>query len=141
MFLVTNNQDNMAVDVNFIVSILVTAYLAVLFLQSGIDKVLNYAGTKAYLDAYFKHTPLAPTVGILTPVITVLEVLAGVLCAMGVFMLYYRHDVSYAQWGVETSAFTLLCLFFGQRMAKDYAGAANLSIYFILTLVGLMMIR
>jgi hypothetical protein len=29
-------------------------------------------------------------------------------------------------------------LFFGQRMAKDYAGAANIPGYFVVCLIGLM---
>ena len=32
---------------------------------------------------------------------------------------------------------TILCLFFGQRIAKDYAGAVNLGIYFLIALIGL----
>jgi hypothetical protein len=35
------------------------------------------------------------------------------------------------------SAVTLLMLFFGQRMAKDYAGSAVIASYFLLTMVAL----
>jgi hypothetical protein len=39
--------------------------------------------------------------------------------------------------GSLLSAITLLMLFFGQRVAKDYAGAATLVPYFILVVINL----
>jgi hypothetical protein len=115
--------------------------MAILFLQSGFDKVLNYQGNQAYLNDYFKNSILAKTVGVLMPVITLLEVAAGVLCAIGTLLMFLRFDVTLgnflAQIGMLLSTVTILCLFFGQRMAKDYAGAASMTGYFFLALLGL----
>jgi diacylglycerol kinase len=38
------------------------------------------------------------------------------------------------------AALNLIMLFFGQRVAKDYGGAAILVPYFILTMVGLFVL-
>jgi len=39
--------------------------------------------------------------------------------------------------GVELSALSLIFLLVGQRLAKDYAGAMTLAVYFIITIIGL----
>ena len=54
--------------------------------------------------------------------------LSVVLCQRGTAIAYY---------GVLLSALALLALFFGQRMAKEYPGAATLVPYFLLALAGL----
>jgi hypothetical protein len=68
---------------SYILQILVSAFLAVLFLQSGIDKVVDRRGNRAYLDEHFARSPLAGTVGPMLVVITILEVSAGALSGVG----------------------------------------------------------
>jgi hypothetical protein len=46
-----------------------------------------------------------------------------------------------AFWGALLSAVSLIALFFGQRMAKEYAGAAVLVAYFLLSLVAVYVTR
>jgi hypothetical protein len=46
-------------------------------------------------------------------------------------------DRTLALFGVALSVLALLMLFFGQRMAKDYAGAAGLVPYFVVACGGL----
>ena len=76
--------------------ILSLAFLGVLFLQSGLDKVFNYKGNKEWLTGHFAKSPLKHTVGLLMPVITILEVAAGVLSALGAIMicLLYTSDAA-----------------------------------------------
>jgi len=66
--------------------------------------------------------------------ITLLEVAAGALSAIGCLMLILSGETTIAFYGAVSSAVVLIALFFGQRMAKDYAGAAVLVPYFLLTL-------
>jgi uncharacterized membrane protein YphA (DoxX/SURF4 family) len=121
------------------VKMLIPAFMALLFLQSGFDKLLNYRDNLAYLTGHFKKSPLASLVGILMPTITFLEISAGILCAWGCFRLYWgNNEVAY--WGLMLSAVSLLCLFGGQRIAKDYAGAGGLTGYFLLCVIGLLML-
>jgi hypothetical protein len=67
--------------------------------------------------------------------ITLLEVAAGALSAIGCVILIVSRETTVAFYGAVSSAVVLIALFFGQRMAKDYAGAAVLVPYFLLTLV------
>jgi hypothetical protein len=123
-----------------ILRLLVSAILAVLFLQSGLDKVIDRRGNRAYLDGVFAKSPLAGTVGPMFFVVTVLEVAAGALSALGFVMLLITHDATIAFYGALIAAANLVALFFGQRMAKDYAGAAALVPYFLLALAAIFVL-
>jgi diacylglycerol kinase len=112
-----------------------SAFLAILFLQSGIDKVIDHRGNVEWLKGHFAKSPLAGVVPVLLMAITLLEVGAGALSAIGCLMLIVSRETTIAFYGAVSSAVALVALFFGQRMAKDYAGAAVLVPYFLLTLV------
>ncbi|HEY8833754.1 MAG TPA: hypothetical protein VIM21_14750 [Gemmatimonadaceae bacterium] len=121
----------------YILQILVSAFLAILFLQSGIDKVIDRRGNRAYLEQHFAKSPLAGTVGPMFAVITLLEISAGALSGMGCVVLLLTHDSMVAYLGAVVGAVNLVALFFGQRVAKDYAGAAALVPYFLLALTAI----
>ena len=114
-----------------------SAFLAILFLQSGIDKVVDRRGNFEWLKGHFAKSPLAGIVPALLICITILEVAAGVLSAMGCILLLLMRDSIVAFCGALVSAVAVVALFLGQRMAKDYAGAAVLVPYFLLTLVAI----
>jgi hypothetical protein len=122
-----------------LVKMLVPAFMSILFLQSGLDKMFNYAGNLAYFTDHFKNSPLSKTVKILTPTITFLELVAGFLCAIGTVSVA-MDNTKWAFWGLFTAAISFLCLFLGQRVAKDYAGALSIATYFILNMVGLLLL-
>ena len=119
----------------YLMQIFASAFLAILFLQSGIDKIIDRLGNLEWLKGHFANTPLAGVVPVLLTAITFLEVAAGALSAIGCLMLIVSRETTIAFYGAVSSAVALIALFFGQRMAKDYAGAAVLVPYFLLTLV------
>jgi len=121
----------------FLLQLLVSAFLAILFLQSGIDKIVDRQGNLEWLKGHFAKSPLAGTVPLLFGAITILEVAAGLLSAIGFLALLFTRNSTIALYGAIISAMAILCLFFGQRMAKEYAGAAVLVPYFLLTLVAI----
>jgi diacylglycerol kinase len=112
-----------------------SAFLAILFLQSGIDKVVDYRSNLEWLKGHFAKSPLAGVVHVLLMGLTLLEVTAGALSAIGCLILIVSGTSTVAFYGAVISAVALVALFFGQRMAKDYAGASVLVGYFLLTLV------
>jgi diacylglycerol kinase len=124
----------------YILQILVSAFLAVLFLQSGIDKVVDRRGSREYLNEHFAKSPLAGTVGPMFAVITVLEVSAGALSGVGCALLLVTHDSTVAYLGAVIAGVNIVALFFGQRVSKDYAGAAALVPYFLLTLAAVYLL-
>ena len=123
-----------------LLQILVSAFLAILFLQSGIDKIVDRRGNLEFLQGHFAKSPLAGMVPLLVTSITILEVLAGALDAIGCVVIVVTHNSIIAFYGAVISAVAVLALFFGQRMAKDYAGAAVLVPYFLLSLVAIYLL-
>ncbi len=117
------------------------AFNGILFTQSGLDKVFHYQGNLDYFKDHFKKSPLASTVGLLMPVITLLEISAGVTSLVGLLLLLLGHDAgnSVAATGMGLGGLSLVCLFFGQRIAQDYAGAAALVPYFLMTMAGFVL--
>jgi len=122
-------------EATYLMQIFASAFLAILFLQSGIDKVVDRRGNLEWLKGHFAKSPLARVVPILVTIITVLELTAGVLSGIGCVAVILWRDSTVAFYGAVISAIAILALFFGQRMAKEYAGAAVLVPYFLLTLV------
>lgn len=118
----------------YILQILISAFLAILFLQSGIDKIVDRRGNRAYLEQHFAKSPLAGTVGPMFAVVTILEVSAGALSGVGCVLLLLTHDSTVAYLGAVVGGINLTALFFGQRVAKDYVGAAALVPYFLVVL-------
>src|SRR6266849_5526785 len=124
----------------YFLQILISAFLAILFLQSGIDKVVDRQGNLAWLKGHFAKSPLAGVVPLMMTAITILEVAAGLLSGVGFLALIFVHNAAIAFYGATVSAIAILCLFFGQRMAKEYAGAAILVPYFLVTLVAIYLL-
>jgi len=124
----------------YLLQLLVSAFLAILFLQSGVDKIADRQGNLEWLKGHFAKSPLAGTVPLLFVALIILEVSAGVLSGIGFFALLFTHNSTIAFYGALVSAIAILCLFFGQRMVKEYAGAAILVPYFLLTLVAIYLL-
>ena len=118
----------------------VGAFLAVLFLQSGLDKVFDWSGNKAYVTGYLEKTPMRRFSGFLFFIITVLEVLAGVVSAAGVLSTVLLGEPGLGLFGAFLAASSIISLFMGQRLAKDYASAAAMVPYFLTTLVALVLL-
>jgi uncharacterized membrane protein YphA (DoxX/SURF4 family) len=117
----------------------VSLFLAILFLQSGMDKVMDWRGNLGYLQPHLAKSPLGGMVPTILLILTCLEVSAGVVNGVGFLELLVLGKPQIAFWGTALSALTVTALFFGQRMAKEYHGAAVLVSYFLLTLVGIFL--
>jgi hypothetical protein len=120
----------------FTLQFMISAFFAILFLQSGIDKVVDRRGNLEWLTGHFAKSPLAGMVPLLLSIITIMELSAGALSAIGCVMILLRHDSTIAFYGVVLAGLALLALFFGQRMAKEYPGAAALVPYFLVVIAG-----
>jgi uncharacterized membrane protein YphA (DoxX/SURF4 family) len=120
-----------------VLRLLVGLFLAILFLQSGIDKVTGRKGNLEWLTGHFAKSPLAGMVPLMLTAITALEIGAGALSAAGVVEIAAMRTTMLAFWGAVLSAASIVCLFFGQRVAKEYAGAAALPPYFLVALAAI----
>jgi uncharacterized membrane protein YphA (DoxX/SURF4 family) len=90
------------------------AFFAILFLQSGADKVTDRRGNIEWLTAHFARSLLAGQVALVLTIVTATELLAGALCAVGLVVLALGGRQTLAVYGVALSALALLMLFFGQ---------------------------
>jgi hypothetical protein len=122
----------------FVLQVIISAFFAILFLQSGIDKVIDRRGNLEWLTGHFAKSPLAGMVPPLLGLITIMELAAGALSGIGCGMILLRHDSTIAFYGVVLAGLALLALFFGQRMAKEYPGAATLVPYFLVVIAGVI---
>jgi len=127
-------------EATYLMQIFTAAFLAILFLQSGIDKIIDRRGNLEWLKGHFAKSPLTGIVPALLTTITILEVAAGALSAVGCVLVIVSRDSTVAFYGSVISAVAIIALFLGQRMAKDYAGAAVLVPYFLLTLVAIYLL-
>jgi hypothetical protein len=127
-------------DAIYVMQILTAAFLAILFLQSGTDKIVDRRGNFEWLKGHFAKSPLAGTVPALLICITILEVTAGLLSAIGCVLIIFLKNSTVAFYGAILSAAAIAALFFGQRVAKEYAGAAVLVPYFLLALIAIFLL-
>lgn len=120
-----------------VIQVAISLFAGVLFLQSGLDKVFDFSGNKSYIQSVFAKTFLNSVSTVLFITITILEVAAGATSFLGGIFYFIEGQADFAVLGLELSMLAILCLFTGQRIAKDYAGAASLVSYFLLMAFGL----
>ena len=120
-----------------LVQLAFSAFVAVLFIQSGLDKVFNWKSEKEFYTKHFAKSILNGSVFLLMPVITLVELAAGLLSAAGFFQVLISGNTGLGTAGMLCAVAGLTMLFFGQRVAKDYKGAAVLVPYFLVAALGL----
>ena len=127
----------LGIDSFTLMQVLSVLFIAILFTQSGFDKLLNWKANLEWLKEHFSATFLKKLGFSLLLILTIIEIASGVLSLLGVVSILTGNGLYIAYIGVVLSAISILFLFFGQRMAKDYAGAGSLVPYFIL-IIGTM---
>jgi len=131
----------MSIFNNHSAEILVLLFLIITFLQSGIDKLTDWKGNVGFITGHFKNSPLKNMVPLLLLTVLIFEIGASVLMLIGGYYIFTEGDGTVAKVGLEFAAITLIMLLIGQRLAKDYAGAMSLAVYFILTIFGIYLLN
>ncbi|CAN0585564.1 MAG: DoxX family membrane protein [Maribacter dokdonensis] len=125
----------MEILMNNATEVLLLLFLIITFLQSGFDKITDWNGNVSWLKEHFSKTPFKNSVPLLVGIILVTEVIAGLLCVIGIYQILSSGNTTFAMYGAVLSSITLLMLLFGQRVAKDYEGAKTIAVYFIPTIL------
>tara|TARA_B100001750_G_C15023575_1_gene358244 strand:- start:103 stop:513 length:411 start_codon:yes stop_codon:yes gene_type:complete len=133
------NIFDVSISTEWTVRFLITSFFAVLFLQSGLDKFIDWNGNKAYFTAHFNKSPLSKVVVPMLFVISLLEIIAGLTSTYGLLAFCLWGETEWAKLGIILAAVNLLILFSGQRINKDYGGAAVLVSYLLIAIVGLLL--
>ncbi len=122
----------------YILQMLIALFLGIAMMQSGFDKIIDWKGNRSFLIEHFSKTFFSQFVTPLLLVVTILEVMGGIICFIGIGEVLFHNNNQLIRVGLFIIALDLIALFFGQRFAKDYVGAAVLVNYFILTILGLL---
>src|SRR5687768_5091537 len=109
--------------------------VSILFIQSGLDKIFDWKGNLEWLSGHFSKTILGKMVPLLLGTITAMETATGFLSAAGIIYYLISGSMILIFFASILGAASIIALFFGQRIAKDYAGAAVLVPYFILMII------
>lgn len=109
--------------------------VAILFIQSGLDKVFDWRGNLEWLTGHFSKTFLRGTVAPMLATITLMELATGFLSGAGIVYFLFTNSIVWIFYASILGSLSIIALFFGQRVAKDYAGAAVLIPYFILLII------
>ena len=128
-------------DYDRLVLVFIAAFWMLLFLQSGLDKILDWKGNISWLNGHFDKSILGGFVKPMVAVLAITELAAGVLCLMGMIQLIVSGKKFMLIQGLLLSMISLLMLFFGQRLAKDYEGAKTIAIYFAVALVSAVVLK
>lgn len=120
---------------------LIVIYMTFCFTYSIIEKISQWKKCKEYYSLHFKETFLKNHVPASIVMVIVLEILSVGINVYGLYILYAHGNVQFVLLGLVTMAISLLLLMTGQRIAQDYSGAMNITVYFILTVIGIFLIE
>ena len=121
-----------------IVQSLIGLFLSIALLQSGSDKIIDRKGNLEWLSNHFSDSLLCGLVPLLLNLVTILEIFAGGCTFIGSFVNLVNGNNLLLTIGFLIAALNFLALFLGQRIAKDYEGAAVLVNYFVLNILGIL---
>jgi len=120
----------------FAPQILILVFLVITFLQSGIDKLIDWKGNLSFLKEHFSKTFLKNSVPLMLGIIMLSELIVGLLCIAGIVEIYVSGTTTFGLYAAVIASKVLLALLFGQRVAKDYAGAMTIAVYFLVAVFG-----
>src|SRR5690606_25171442 len=99
--------------------ILILIFLAITFLQSGMDKMLDWKGNLGFIRGHFSKTVFKDYMAGLLGAAMVLGRLWGSLGGAGAVERLIDGERCIGVWGAVMSALTLMCLCLGRRIAKE----------------------
>ena len=121
------------VNPEFVLSLGIAVFLAIVFLQSGLDKIFDFSGNVAYITELFASAPVPVPVAPLLACLALFETAAGVLSASGALAIAFTGSTTLAYWGAILSASgKSVCrrsrdraLFSGRLPGDSYPGKLN----------------
>ena len=114
---------------------LIAIFISIALIQSGIDKINDRKGNLDWLIDHFSNTIFNNYVPFLLSILTVVELLSGIILITGALFNLLYSNFNILIFGFLLSSVNFIFLFLGQRIAKDYAGAAVIVNYFILVFI------
>ena len=121
--------------------LLIVSYMTLSFVYSLVEKIGQWEHCTSYYKDHFSRSFLKNHVTLAILFVIFLELLSVVLSLAGVYNFLDSGNSKILLWGIIAFSSTLIVLMTGQRIAQDYSGAMNITVYFILTVLGLYMLE
>ena len=125
----------------FPAEILILLFLTITFLQSGYDKINDWKGNLSFLKGHFENTPFEKPLPLLLAILVCFEIVAGIMLLLSIYTIFAYGITYFALWASLISGITFIFLLLGQRIAKDYAGAMTIAVYFIINIIGVFLLK
>ncbi|MGJ5643020.1 DoxX family protein [Formosa sp. S-31] len=111
--------------------ILILIFLFITFFMSFLDKITDWNGNILFLKDYFSKTFIHKFIPTILVKIVILEAITAIFCVLGLYQIISYGTTFFALIASILSCIILLVFLLGQRIAKDFDGARNITIYFI----------
>lgn len=105
-------------------------FILITFGYSGYEKTIDWKGQILWLQKHFEHRFLYKYIPTLLGILIFLDAVTFLLCCIALIELLLYQQQFFGLMASSAAAIVLLCLLYGQRVAKDFQGAATISIYF-----------
>lgn len=129
-------------NINFqIALVLLLLFLLITFWMSFYEKISTYKDTKGWMESHFEKTSLKNRISVLLPILVSIEILAVLFLVPAIVnQLFGFSEFPFSRISLIICAVSLLMLLFGQRIAKDYQSAAGITSYFIVVILGFILL-
>jgi uncharacterized membrane protein YphA (DoxX/SURF4 family) len=118
---------------------LILLFIGITFLFSGFEKMLSWKSSLEFYNQHFEATFIKKYLKQLLVFILIGEILCGILAIIAILQILVTGKTTFGFFTCFIAALLLLSMLIGQRIAKDYAGAMNITVYFIVTILGVLM--
>ena len=127
------------IEAKTIAYLLILVFFSIVFIQSGMDKIIDKKGNLSFLVSHLEKVFSRTLIKIAFYVVTFLELVSGLLCGLGLIQVLFFEKKSVGLIGLVVGSLALLVLLFGQRVSKNYDGAKTITVYFILSIAGVLL--
>ncbi|MGY6649266.1 hypothetical protein [Wenyingzhuangia sp. IMCC45574] len=108
-------------------------FLTLSFGYSLFEKIKDKKGYTLFLANHLKRENLA---NLFWWILVFVNTSICIFLTIGIFQILFGFQILDSKLIFELNAIVILILLFGQRMAGDFQGAANLGIYFLIVIFG-----
>lgn len=119
--------------------LLILLFICITFLFSGFEKMLQWKSSLEFYNKHFEATFIQKHVKFLLVFILIGEIICGFLAILAIVQILIYGKTTYGFFTCVIAALLLLSMLIGQRIAKDYPGAMNITVYFIVTILGVLL--
>ena len=113
-------------------------FFIIIFIQSGLDKVIFRRENILFFKNHFANSLFKNYTSFLLTILTFTELICGFILIYGIYFSLVERTTLWIFYGFVICVLNLFFLLIGQRVAKDYDGASDIGIYFIIVILGIM---